>query len=92
LRISCLSTILVLVAKLENMEGGPSFCNENNIKEKSRNPQKNFVHQVKEKVYSWSYGRHVYVFYTRVFILGIRRLAKLTAFFYKGTDGIINGN
>nr|YP_010339133.1 NADH dehydrogenase subunit F [Dinebra chinensis]UNJ78413.1 NADH dehydrogenase subunit F [Dinebra chinensis]UYL24171.1 NADH-plastoquinone oxidoreductase subunit 5 [Dinebra chinensis] len=58
-----------------------------------RNPQKNFLDQVKKKVYSWSYNRgYIDVFYTRFFILGIRRFAELMDFFDKGViDGIING-
>nr|YP_009741204.1 NADH-plastoquinone oxidoreductase subunit 5 [Stenotaphrum subulatum]QID48414.1 NADH-plastoquinone oxidoreductase subunit 5 [Stenotaphrum subulatum] len=57
------------------------------------NQKKNFLDQVKEKIYSWSYNRgYIDVFYTRVFILGIRRLAELTNFFDKGViDGITNG-
>nr|YP_011028886.1 NADH-plastoquinone oxidoreductase subunit 5 [Ctenium plumosum]WNT99404.1 NADH-plastoquinone oxidoreductase subunit 5 [Ctenium plumosum] len=57
------------------------------------NPQKNFLDQVKKKVYSWSYNRgYIDVFYTRLFILGIRRFAELTYFFDKCViDGIING-
>nr|YP_009439004.1 NADH-plastoquinone oxidoreductase subunit 5 [Merxmuellera tsaratananensis]ATG81996.1 NADH-plastoquinone oxidoreductase subunit 5 [Merxmuellera tsaratananensis] len=57
------------------------------------NPKKLFLDQVKKKIYSWSYNRgYIDVFYTRVFILGIRRLAELTHFFDKGViDGITNG-
>lgn len=57
------------------------------------NPKKNFLDEVKKKIYSWSYNRgYIDVFYTRVFILGIRGLAELTNFFDKGViDGIING-
>jgi NAD(P)H-quinone oxidoreductase subunit 5 len=57
------------------------------------NPKKNFFGEVKENIYSWSYNRgYIDVFYTRVFILGIRRLAELTNFFDKGViDGITNG-
>ena len=57
------------------------------------NPKKDFLDQVKEKIYSWSYNRgYIDVFYTRVFILGTRRLAELTNFFDKSViDGIING-
>nr|YP_009656171.1 NdhF [Astrebla lappacea]AFC93488.1 NADH dehydrogenase subunit F [Astrebla lappacea]QCO44559.1 NdhF [Astrebla lappacea] len=57
------------------------------------NPKKNFLDQVKKKVYSWSYNRgYIDVFYNRLFILGIRRFAELTHFFDKGViDGIING-
>uniref|UniRef100_UPI00315DD2FE NADH-plastoquinone oxidoreductase subunit 5 n=1 Tax=Ctenium brevispicatum TaxID=1245322 RepID=UPI00315DD2FE len=57
------------------------------------NPKKNFLDQVKKKVYSWSYNRgYIDVFYTRLFILGIRRFAELTYFFDKCViDGIING-
>nr|YP_009923109.1 NADH-plastoquinone oxidoreductase subunit 5 [Dichanthelium ravenelii]QNC66718.1 NADH-plastoquinone oxidoreductase subunit 5 [Dichanthelium ravenelii] len=58
-----------------------------------RNPKKNFLDEVKKNIYSWSYNRgYIDVFYTRVFILGIRRLAELTHFFDKGViDGITNG-
>nr|AFC93494.1 NADH dehydrogenase subunit F [Muhlenbergia spatha] len=57
------------------------------------NPKKFFWDQVKKKVYSWSYNRgYIDVFYTRLFILGIRRFAELTHFFDKSViDGIING-
>nr|YP_009252109.1 NADH-plastoquinone oxidoreductase subunit 5 [Urochloa humidicola]ALF41004.1 NADH-plastoquinone oxidoreductase subunit 5 [Urochloa humidicola] len=57
------------------------------------NPKNNFFDEVKENIYSWSYNRgYIDVFYTRVFILGIRRLAELTNFFDKGViDGITNG-
>jgi len=57
------------------------------------NPKKNFLGQVKKKIYSWSYNRgYIDVFYTRIFILGIRRLAELMHFFDKGViDGITNG-
>uniref|UniRef100_UPI00315D5BBF NADH-plastoquinone oxidoreductase subunit 5 n=1 Tax=Ctenium brachystachyum TaxID=3062116 RepID=UPI00315D5BBF len=57
------------------------------------NPKKFFLDQVKKKVYSWSYNRgYIDVFYTRLFILGIRRFAELTYFFDKCViDGIING-
>nr|YP_009453166.1 NADH-plastoquinone oxidoreductase subunit 5 [Chaetium bromoides]ARQ29566.1 NADH-plastoquinone oxidoreductase subunit 5 [Chaetium bromoides] len=57
------------------------------------NPKKNFFDEVKENIYSWSYNRgYIDVFYTRVFILGVRRLAELTNFFDKGViDGITNG-
>nr|YP_009385357.1 NADH-plastoquinone oxidoreductase subunit 5 [Heteropogon triticeus]ARS84517.1 NADH-plastoquinone oxidoreductase subunit 5 [Heteropogon triticeus]ARS85430.1 NADH-plastoquinone oxidoreductase subunit 5 [Heteropogon triticeus]ARS85928.1 NADH-plastoquinone oxidoreductase subunit 5 [Heteropogon triticeus]ARS87337.1 NADH-plastoquinone oxidoreductase subunit 5 [Heteropogon triticeus] len=59
------------------------------------NPKKSFLDldEVKKKIYSWSYNRgYIDFLYTRVFILGIRRLAELTHFFDKGViDGIING-
>nr|YP_009583724.1 NADH-plastoquinone oxidoreductase subunit 5 [Eriachne pallescens]QBL05509.1 NADH-plastoquinone oxidoreductase subunit 5 [Eriachne pallescens] len=57
------------------------------------NPKNLFLDQVKKKIYSWSYNRgYIDVFYTKVFILGIRGLAELTLFFDKGViDGIING-
>nr|QFR17604.1 NADH-plastoquinone oxidoreductase subunit 5 [Arundinella nepalensis] len=58
-----------------------------------KNSKKRFLDEVKKKIYSWSYNRgYIDVLYTRVFILGIRRLAELTYFFDKGViDGIING-
>nr|YP_009073060.1 NADH-plastoquinone oxidoreductase subunit 5 [Elytrophorus spicatus]YP_009410850.1 NADH-plastoquinone oxidoreductase subunit 5 [Elytrophorus globularis]AIQ79587.1 NADH-plastoquinone oxidoreductase subunit 5 [Elytrophorus spicatus]ASJ66265.1 NADH-plastoquinone oxidoreductase subunit 5 [Elytrophorus globularis] len=58
-----------------------------------RDPKKFFLGQVKKKIYSWSYNRgYIDVFYTKVFILGIRRLAELTHFFDKSViDGITNG-
>nr|YP_009267109.1 NADH-plastoquinone oxidoreductase subunit 5 [Loudetiopsis kerstingii]ANN36322.1 NADH-plastoquinone oxidoreductase subunit 5 [Loudetiopsis kerstingii] len=57
------------------------------------NPQKNLLDEVKKKIYSWSYNRgYIDVFYTSVFILGIRRLTELMDFFDKGViDGITNG-
>nr|YP_009386767.1 NADH-plastoquinone oxidoreductase subunit 5 [Garnotia thailandica]YP_009387510.1 NADH-plastoquinone oxidoreductase subunit 5 [Garnotia tenella]ARS86923.1 NADH-plastoquinone oxidoreductase subunit 5 [Garnotia thailandica]ARS87997.1 NADH-plastoquinone oxidoreductase subunit 5 [Garnotia tenella] len=58
-----------------------------------KNQKRNFLDEIKKKIYSWSYNRgYIDVFYTRVFILGIRRLAELTHFFDKGViDGITNG-
>uniref|UniRef100_UPI0030FECA54 NADH dehydrogenase subunit F n=1 Tax=Schizachyrium delicatum TaxID=3024805 RepID=UPI0030FECA54 len=58
-----------------------------------KNPKKSFLDEVKKEIYSWSYNRgYIDFFYTRFFILGIRRLAELTHFFDKGViDGIING-
>nr|YP_009261194.1 NADH-plastoquinone oxidoreductase subunit 5 [Zeugites pittieri]ANN37899.1 NADH-plastoquinone oxidoreductase subunit 5 [Zeugites pittieri] len=57
------------------------------------NQKKFFLDEVKKNIYSWSYNRgYIDVFYTRVFILGIRRLTELTNFFDKGViDGITNG-
>nr|YP_009233909.1 NADH-plastoquinone oxidoreductase subunit 5 [Hilaria cenchroides]AMB49605.1 NADH-plastoquinone oxidoreductase subunit 5 [Hilaria cenchroides] len=57
------------------------------------NQKKLFLDEVKKRVYSWSYNRgYIDIFYTRLFILGIRRLAELTHFFDRGViDGIING-
>nr|YP_009261360.1 NADH-plastoquinone oxidoreductase subunit 5 [Danthoniopsis dinteri]ANN38480.1 NADH-plastoquinone oxidoreductase subunit 5 [Danthoniopsis dinteri]ASJ66016.1 NADH-plastoquinone oxidoreductase subunit 5 [Danthoniopsis dinteri] len=57
------------------------------------NPKKNLLDEVKKKIYSWSYNRgYIDVFYTSVFILGIRRLTELMDFFDKGViDGITNG-
>nr|AFC93490.1 NADH dehydrogenase subunit F [Munroa pulchella] len=56
-------------------------------------PKKFFLDQVKKNIYSWSYNRgYIDIFYTRLFILGIRRFAELTHFFDKVViDGIING-
>nr|QVO55148.1 NADH-plastoquinone oxidoreductase subunit 5 [Thelepogon elegans] len=58
-----------------------------------KNPKKSFLDEVKKNIYSWSYNRgYIDFFYTRVFILGTRRLAELTHFFDKVViDGIING-
>nr|YP_009386850.1 NADH-plastoquinone oxidoreductase subunit 5 [Schizachyrium tenerum]ARS87006.1 NADH-plastoquinone oxidoreductase subunit 5 [Schizachyrium tenerum] len=58
-----------------------------------KNSKKSFLDEVKKEIYSWSYNRgYIDFFYTRFFILGIRRLAELTHFFDKGViDGIING-
>nr|YP_009738795.1 NADH-plastoquinone oxidoreductase subunit 5 [Axonopus compressus]QIB72555.1 NADH-plastoquinone oxidoreductase subunit 5 [Axonopus compressus] len=66
---------------------------QNSLGKIKRNPKNNFLDEVKKKIYSWSYNRgYIDIFYTRVFILGIRRLAELTHFFDKGViDGIING-
>ncbi|KAF2908121.1 hypothetical protein DAI22_12g159400 [Oryza sativa Japonica Group] len=56
-------------------------------------PKKYFFHQLKKKIYSWSYNRgYIDIFYTRTFTLGIRGLTELTQFFDKGViDGITNG-
>nr|YP_009439168.1 NADH-plastoquinone oxidoreductase subunit 5 [Hildaea pallens]ATG82160.1 NADH-plastoquinone oxidoreductase subunit 5 [Hildaea pallens] len=66
---------------------------QNSLGKIKRNTKNNFLDEVKKKIYSWSYNRgYIDVFYTRVFILGIRRLAELTQFFDKGViDGITNG-
>ncbi|YP_009266468.1 NADH dehydrogenase subunit 5 (chloroplast) [Oryza brachyantha] len=58
-----------------------------------KGPKKFFFHQLKKKIYSWSYNRgYIDIFYTRTFNSGIRGLTELTQFFDKGViDGIING-
>nr|YP_008080542.1 NADH dehydrogenase subunit 5 [Pharus latifolius]AEI29129.1 NADH dehydrogenase subunit 5 [Pharus latifolius] len=57
------------------------------------NPKKTFLDQVKKRIYSWSYNRgYIDIFYTRIFILGIRGLTELMQFLDKGViDGITNG-
>nr|YP_009370545.1 NADH-plastoquinone oxidoreductase subunit 5 [Eriachne armittii]YP_009583890.1 NADH-plastoquinone oxidoreductase subunit 5 [Eriachne schultziana]YP_009584056.1 NADH-plastoquinone oxidoreductase subunit 5 [Eriachne sulcata]YP_009584139.1 NADH-plastoquinone oxidoreductase subunit 5 [Eriachne triodioides]QBL06505.1 NADH-plastoquinone oxidoreductase subunit 5 [Eriachne stipacea]ARO35354.1 NADH-plastoquinone oxidoreductase subunit 5 [Eriachne armittii]QBL03019.1 NADH-plastoquinone oxidoreductase len=76
---------------------GSSYSSFQNLNFKNSlvkgNPKNLFLDQVKKKIYSWSYNRgYIDVFYTKVFILGIRGLAELTLFFDKGViDGIING-
>lgn len=66
---------------------------QNSLVKLKRNPKKNFLDEVKKNIYSWSYNRgYIDVFYSRVFILGIRKLAELTHFFDKCViDAIING-
>nr|YP_010184595.1 NADH dehydrogenase subunit F [Hygroryza aristata]QVH34027.1 NADH dehydrogenase subunit F [Hygroryza aristata] len=58
-----------------------------------RSPKKYFFDQLKKSIYSWSSNRgYIDIFYTRVFILGIRGLTELTQFFDKSViDGITNG-
>ena len=49
--------------------------------------------QVKNVIYNWSYNRgYIDIFYTRIFTVGIRRLAERIQFFDRYIiDGIING-
>nr|YP_009583143.1 NADH-plastoquinone oxidoreductase subunit 5 [Eriachne burkittii]QBL03434.1 NADH-plastoquinone oxidoreductase subunit 5 [Eriachne burkittii] len=76
---------------------GSSYSSFQNLNFKNSlvkgNPKNLFLDQVKKKIYSWSYNRgYIDLFYTKVFILGIRGLAELTLFFDNGViDGIING-
>nr|QJE35969.1 NADH-plastoquinone oxidoreductase subunit 5 [Fritillaria pallidiflora] len=58
-----------------------------------RGPKRIILDQIKKVVYNWSYNRgYIDIFYTRVLIMSIRRLAKLIQFFDRRIiDGIING-
>nr|YP_010165953.1 NADH-plastoquinone oxidoreductase subunit 5 [Pollia japonica]QRV59900.1 NADH-plastoquinone oxidoreductase subunit 5 [Pollia japonica]QUB02471.1 NADH-plastoquinone oxidoreductase subunit 5 [Pollia japonica] len=56
-------------------------------------PKRIILDQIKNVIYNWSYNRgYIDIFYTRVFIMSIRGLTKLTRFSDKYIiDGIING-
>nr|AKR80838.1 NADH-plastoquinone oxidoreductase subunit 5 [Xerophyta retinervis] len=56
-------------------------------------PKRILLDQIKNMIYNWSYNRgYIDIFYTKVFIVGIRRLAKLIQFFDRCViDGITNG-
>nr|YP_009248397.1 NADH-plastoquinone oxidoreductase subunit 5 [Hanguana malayana]AMW66449.1 NADH-plastoquinone oxidoreductase subunit 5 [Hanguana malayana] len=56
-------------------------------------PKRIFLDQIKNVIYNWSYNRgYIDIFYTRVFIMGIRRLTGVTQVFDKYIiDGITNG-
>nr|YP_009590037.1 NdhF [Hemerocallis fulva]YP_010182305.1 NADH-plastoquinone oxidoreductase subunit 5 [Hemerocallis minor]YP_010422844.1 NdhF [Hemerocallis citrina]YP_010488890.1 NADH-plastoquinone oxidoreductase subunit 5 [Hemerocallis hybrid cultivar]WMI45796.1 NADH-plastoquinone oxidoreductase subunit 5 [Hemerocallis lilioasphodelus]WMI47014.1 NADH-plastoquinone oxidoreductase subunit 5 [Hemerocallis middendorffii]WMI47101.1 NADH-plastoquinone oxidoreductase subunit 5 [Hemerocallis multiflora]WMI47188.1 len=58
-----------------------------------RNPKRLFLDPIKNVIYNWSYNRgYIDIFYTRIFTVGIRRLAELIQFFDRHIiDGIING-
>nr|YP_010724573.1 NADH dehydrogenase subunit F [Patersonia fragilis]WDW31700.1 NADH dehydrogenase subunit F [Patersonia fragilis] len=57
------------------------------------NPKRLFLDQIQNRIYNWSYNRgYIDIFYTKVFTLGIRRLAELVRFFDRHIiDGITNG-
>nr|YP_010724056.1 NADH dehydrogenase subunit F [Isophysis tasmanica]WDW31183.1 NADH dehydrogenase subunit F [Isophysis tasmanica] len=56
-------------------------------------PKRIFLDQIKNWIYNWSYNRgYIDIFYTRIFTVGIRRLAELIQFFDRHIiDGITNG-
>nr|QUB02388.1 NADH-plastoquinone oxidoreductase subunit 5 [Palisota barteri] len=56
-------------------------------------PKRIILDQIKNVIYNWSYNRgYIDIFYTWVFIMGIRGLTKLTQFFDRYIiDGITNG-
>nr|DBA06462.1 TPA: NADH dehydrogenase subunit F [Pollia condensata] len=56
-------------------------------------PKRIILDQIKNVIYNWSYNRgYIDIFYTRVFIMSIRGLTKLTRFFDRYIiDGITNG-
>nr|WPV76656.1 NADH-plastoquinone oxidoreductase subunit 5 [Asparagus filicinus] len=58
-----------------------------------RVPKRMLLDQVKNVIYNWSYNRgYIDLFYTRIFTVGIRRLAERIQFFDRYIiDGIING-
>nr|WOE99237.1 NADH-plastoquinone oxidoreductase subunit 5 [Asparagus cf. setaceus PB-2023] len=58
-----------------------------------RVPKRILLDQVKNVIYNWSYNRgYIDIFYTRIFTVGIRRLAERIQFFDRYIiDGIING-
>nr|YP_009946005.1 NADH-plastoquinone oxidoreductase subunit 5 [Phoenix canariensis]QOE56653.1 NADH-plastoquinone oxidoreductase subunit 5 [Phoenix canariensis] len=56
-------------------------------------PKRIILDQIKSVIYNWSYNRgYIDIFYTRVLVMGIRRLTELTQFFDRHIiDGITNG-
>nr|YP_009334790.1 NADH-plastoquinone oxidoreductase subunit 5 [Chlorogalum pomeridianum]APO11683.1 NADH-plastoquinone oxidoreductase subunit 5 [Chlorogalum pomeridianum] len=58
-----------------------------------KGPKRILLDQVKNVIYNWSYNRgYIDIFYTKIFTVGIRRLAELIQFFDRHIiDGIING-
>nr|YP_010724401.1 NADH dehydrogenase subunit F [Nivenia stokoei]WDW31528.1 NADH dehydrogenase subunit F [Nivenia stokoei] len=56
-------------------------------------PKRIFLDKIKNWIYNWSYNRgYIDIFYTKIFTVGIRRLAELIQFFDRHIiDGIING-
>nr|YP_010723245.1 NADH dehydrogenase subunit F [Chasmanthe floribunda]WDW26615.1 NADH dehydrogenase subunit F [Chasmanthe floribunda] len=56
-------------------------------------PKRIFLDQIKNLIYNWSYNRgYIDIFYTKIFTVGIRRLAELIKFFDRHIiDGITNG-
>nr|YP_009335465.1 NADH-plastoquinone oxidoreductase subunit 5 [Oziroe biflora]APO12523.1 NADH-plastoquinone oxidoreductase subunit 5 [Oziroe biflora] len=58
-----------------------------------KGPKRILLDRVKNVIYKWSYNRgYIDTFYTRIFIMGIRRLAELIQLFDRHIiDGITNG-
>nr|YP_010239206.1 NADH-plastoquinone oxidoreductase subunit 5 [Agave fourcroydes]YP_010239292.1 NADH-plastoquinone oxidoreductase subunit 5 [Agave sisalana]YP_010616453.1 NADH-plastoquinone oxidoreductase subunit 5 [Agave cantula]QTF74538.1 NADH-plastoquinone oxidoreductase subunit 5 [Agave fourcroydes]QTF74624.1 NADH-plastoquinone oxidoreductase subunit 5 [Agave sisalana]WAU47906.1 NADH-plastoquinone oxidoreductase subunit 5 [Agave cantula] len=58
-----------------------------------KGPKRILLDQVKNLIYNWSYNRgYIDIFYTKIFTVGIRRLAELIQFFDRHIiDGITNG-
>nr|QUB03563.1 NADH-plastoquinone oxidoreductase subunit 5 [Yucca brevifolia] len=58
-----------------------------------KGPKRILLDQVKNVIYNWSYNRgYIDIFYTKIFTVGIRRLAELIQFFDRHIiDGITNG-
>nr|YP_009432603.1 NADH-plastoquinone oxidoreductase subunit 5 [Cordyline indivisa]AEX96616.1 NADH-plastoquinone oxidoreductase subunit 5 [Cordyline australis]ATB18834.1 NADH-plastoquinone oxidoreductase subunit 5 [Cordyline indivisa] len=58
-----------------------------------RGPKRILLDQVKNVIYNWSYNRgYIDIFYTKIFTVGIRRLAERIQFFDRHKiDGITNG-
>nr|AEX96631.1 NADH-plastoquinone oxidoreductase subunit 5 [Triteleia hyacinthina] len=58
-----------------------------------RGPERILLDRVKNLIYKWSYNRgYIDIFYTRIFSVGVRKLAELIHFFDRHLiDGIING-
>nr|QJQ34945.1 NADH-plastoquinone oxidoreductase subunit 5 [Barnardia japonica] len=58
-----------------------------------KGPKRILLDRVKNVIYKWSYNRgYIDTFYTRIFTVGIRRLAELIQFFDRHIiDGITNG-
>nr|YP_010723159.1 NADH dehydrogenase subunit F [Aristea ecklonii]WDW26529.1 NADH dehydrogenase subunit F [Aristea ecklonii] len=56
-------------------------------------PKRILLDQIQNGIYNWSYNRgYIDIFYTKIFTVGIRRLAQLIQFFDRHIiDGIING-
>nr|YP_009335041.1 NADH-plastoquinone oxidoreductase subunit 5 [Hesperocallis undulata]APO12099.1 NADH-plastoquinone oxidoreductase subunit 5 [Hesperocallis undulata] len=58
-----------------------------------KGPKRILLDQVKSVIYNWSYNRgYIDIFYTKIFTVGIRRLAERIQFFDRHIiDGITNG-
>nr|AEX96628.1 NADH-plastoquinone oxidoreductase subunit 5 [Dichelostemma capitatum] len=58
-----------------------------------KGPKRILLDRVKSVIYKWSYNRgYIDIFYTRIFSVGVRRLAELIQFFDRHIiDGITNG-
>nr|YP_009334958.1 NADH-plastoquinone oxidoreductase subunit 5 [Hesperaloe parviflora]APO12016.1 NADH-plastoquinone oxidoreductase subunit 5 [Hesperaloe parviflora] len=74
-----------LYSSLQNLDLVNSFV--------KKGPKRILLDQVKNVIYNWSYNRgYIDIFYTKIFTVGIRRLAELIHFFDRHIiDGITNG-
>nr|YP_010292023.1 NADH-plastoquinone oxidoreductase subunit 5 [Yucca treculeana]ULM62290.1 NADH-plastoquinone oxidoreductase subunit 5 [Yucca treculeana] len=72
-------------SSLQNLDFVNSFV--------KKGPKRILLDQVKNVIYNWSYNcGYIDIFYTKIFTVGIRRLAELIQFFDRHIiDGITNG-